>query len=82
MDAIIAPPRPPVEPPEDERGDGECWRCGGSGFAGEWLSEAEAQHTFGHLVPEWAGFVSMHTTYACPECPAGWRIRTKMRGNE
>ena len=60
-------------------GGDECWRCGGSGWAGEWLGETEARHLFGEdIVPKNAGFESMHTTQPCPECDTGRNLARLM----
>jgi hypothetical protein len=62
-------------------GGGGCWRCGGSGFARDWLSEAEARRMFGEdSVPRDGTFRSASVTSVC-ECPAGQRLRRMMDEN-
>lgn len=64
----------------DRRGGG-CERCGGSGIASEWQSEAEARQTLGDLWEQIAGqgeFRSAHFSIPCPNCDAGERARLEL----
>lgn len=64
---------------DDRPGGGDCWRCGGFGFARERYSEAEARRVFGEdVVSRGAKFVAASASMPCPECDAGRRVAKAM----
>ncbi len=78
---IVSEPPPPNAPTDERGGGGECWRCGGCGWARDCVSEPEVRHWHRQMgIPMPQGkFVFASASGPCQECPEGWRIARMLK---